>query len=75
MDLPGSSYLISLAVVSTTYVGFSALLVGLRQAKGSHLTSFDAYFTQTFIQVVLISSGVAYLLALELIRPEIPQRD
>jgi hypothetical protein len=50
--------LISLAVVSTTYVGFSALLVGLRQAKGSHLTSC-----------------VAYLLALELIRPDIAQRD
>ena len=49
MDLPGSSYLLNLAIVSTTYVGFSALLVGLRQAKGSHLTAFDAYFTQTFI--------------------------
>jgi hypothetical protein len=134
MDLPGSSYLISLAVVSTTYVGLSALLVGLRQANGSHLTSYDAYFTHTFIEVgfivtvselvpslialygwspnvvwrlssalaaipillfaavlpsvakaaasyatavtlVLITSGLAYLLALRLIRPEIAQRD
>src|SRR5215470_14010468 len=54
MDLPSSSYLSLLAVVSTTYVGFAALLVGLRQAKGSHLTSYDAYFTLTFIQLGFI---------------------
>ena len=61
MDLPSSSYLYSLAVVSTTYVGFSALLVGLRQAKGSRLTNYDAYFTLTFIQVgfIVTVSGLA----------------
>jgi hypothetical protein len=54
-------------VVSTTYVGFSALLVGLRQAKGSRLTSCDAYFTQTFIQIgfiVTVSGLVPSLVAL-----------
>ena len=67
MDLPGSSYLLSLAVVSTTYVGFSALLVGLRQAKGSRLTSYDAYFTHTFIEVgfiVTVGGLVPSLIAL-----------
>ena len=67
MDLPSSSYLYSLAVVSTTYVGFSALLVGLRQAKGSRLTSYDAYFTLTFIQVgfiVTVSGLIPSLVAL-----------
>jgi len=67
MDLPSSSYLYSLAVVSTTYVGFSALLVGLRQARGSQLTSYDAYFTLTFIQVgfiVTVSGLVPSLVAL-----------
>src|SRR5215467_1724973 len=67
MDLPSSSYLYSLAVVSTTYVGFSALLVGLRQAKGSRLTRYDAYFTLTFIQVgfiVTVSGLVPSLVAL-----------
>jgi hypothetical protein len=67
MDLPGTTYLISLAVVSTTYVGFSALLVGLRQAKGSHLTSYDAYFTHSFIEIgfiVTVSGLVPSLLAL-----------
>jgi hypothetical protein len=54
MDLPGATYLFTLAVVSTTYVGFAALLVGLRQAKGSRLTSYDAYFTLTFIQLGFI---------------------
>src|SRR5262249_46867414 len=54
MDLPGSAYLYSLSVVSTTYVGFSALLVGLRQAKGDRLTAYDAYFTLTFIQIGFI---------------------
>lgn len=67
MDLPSSSYLYSLAVVSTTYVGFSALLVGLRQAKGSRLTKNDAYFTLTFIQVgfiVTVSGLIPSLVAL-----------
>src|SRR5262249_27603326 len=67
MDLPGSSYLYSLSVVSTTYVGFSALLVGLRQAKGDRLTSYDAYFTLTFIQIgfiVTIGSLMPPLIAL-----------
>ena len=57
MDLPGSSYLITLAVVSTTYVGFSALLVGCVKRRGVSLTSYDAYFTQTFIQLGLHRHG------------------
>jgi hypothetical protein len=67
MDLPGSTYLATLAIVATTYVGFAALLVGLRQAKGSRLTSYDAYFTLTFIQlgfIVTVSGLVPSLIAL-----------
>lgn len=54
MELPGASYLFTLATVSTTYVGFAALLLGLRQAKGSRLTRYDTYFTLMFIQLGLI---------------------
>ncbi len=67
LDLQASSYLGTLAVVSTTFVGFAALLVGLRQAKGSHLTKYDAYFTLTFIQIgflVTISALIPPLVAL-----------
>src|SRR5262249_11695511 len=54
MNLPGSAYLATLSIVATTYVGFAALLVGMRQAKGSQLTAYDAYFTLTFIQLGFI---------------------
>jgi hypothetical protein len=44
----------------------SAILPSLAQAGAIYATA---------VTLVLISSGVAYLLALELIRPEIAQRD
>jgi hypothetical protein len=62
-----SSYLATLAMVSTTFVGFAALLVGLRQAKGSRLTSYDAYFTESYIELgflVTVASLIPPLVAL-----------
>ena len=61
MDLPTSSYLFSLAMVSTTYVGFAALLVGVRQAKGGALTKYDAYFTEAFIQLGFIVAACGFM--------------
>lgn len=51
MDAQSSSYLATLAMVATTFVGFAALLVGLRQAKGNRLTTYDAYFTVSYIEL------------------------
>ncbi len=67
MDVQASSYLATLAMVATTFVGFAALLVGLRQARGSQLTSYDAYFTLSYIQlgfVVTVDSLLPPLIAL-----------
>jgi len=60
MELAGSSYLYTLAMVSITFVGFSALLVVMRQAKGGGLTNYDTYFTLSFIQIgfIVTASGL-----------------
>ena len=63
MELPGKTYLVSVAEISTIYVGFSALLVGLRQAKGG-LTKYDSYFTESFIQLGFIVAACALMPAL-----------
>ena len=51
MELPGIAYLYSLATVSITFVGFAALLIVVRQSIGGQVTSYDMYFTLSFIQV------------------------
>jgi hypothetical protein len=60
MELSGSPYLYTLAMVSITFVGFSALLVVMRQAKGGGLTNYDTYFTLSFIQIgfIVTASGL-----------------
>jgi hypothetical protein len=45
---------------------FAAVLPSVAQAAASYATA---------VALVLITSGLAYLLALRLIRPEIAQRD
>lgn len=67
MDVQASSYLATLAMVATTFVGFAALLVGLRQAKGNRLTSYDAYFTVSYTELgflVTVASLIPLLLSL-----------
>ncbi len=53
-DLPGLAYLYTLAVVSITFVGFSALILVLRQTAGGEPTSYDTYFTLSFIKIGFI---------------------
>ncbi len=40
MELPGSSYLLNLAVLSLSFVGFSTIVVVLRQVLGAELSDF-----------------------------------
>src|SRR5690348_14694308 len=56
-ELPGSSYLFALATVSITFVGFSALLVVIRQGMGGRLKEYDIYFTLSFVQIGFIVTG------------------
>ena len=54
MELPGASYLYALATISVTFVGFSALLLVFRQTIGGKMTSYDSYFTLSFMQAGFI---------------------
>jgi len=61
MELPGTGYLYTLATVSITFVGFSALLFIYRQTVGGEVTKYDSYFLLSFIQAGFIVTGGALL--------------
>ena len=54
MDLPGTSYLFTLAALSVTFVGFSALAIILRQTFGGEVSPLDLLITRIFIQLGFI---------------------
>jgi len=73
MELPGSIYLYTLATVSIAFVGFSALLLVIRQTVGGHMSRYDAFFTLSFIQagfIVVVGSLLPPLLALYALKEE-----
>jgi hypothetical protein len=51
MDAMESTYLYALASISTTFVGFSALIMMVRQALGDGLSELAAWITRTFVQL------------------------
>ena len=61
MEPSGSTYFYALAGVSITFVGFSALLVIFRQARGDAMTRYESYFVLSFIQPGFIVTGGALL--------------
>jgi hypothetical protein len=61
MDLPGSAYLYTVATVSVTFVGFSALAMLFRQTVGTEITSYDSFFTITFMQTGFMVTAGALL--------------
>jgi archaellum biogenesis protein FlaJ (TadC family) len=61
MELPGVNYLYALATVSITFVGFSALLPVFRETIGGGMTSYDSYFTLSFMQAGFIVTAGALL--------------
>ena len=54
MEIQGAAYLNTLATLSITFVGFSALLIFFRQTAGGGLSKYDNYFVITFIQTGFI---------------------
>jgi hypothetical protein len=64
MDLPGLSYLFTLAELSVTFVGFSSLVVVLRQTMGGEMSKLDILITRIFIQLGFIVAAGAMLPAL-----------
>jgi hypothetical protein len=67
MASPFGSYLFTLGAVSTTFVGFSALIMVFRQTAGGGLSPLDSWITLVFVQLgFLVTAGslVAPLLML-----------
>jgi hypothetical protein len=61
MEPTGSAYLYALAAVSVTFVGFAALLLIFRQARGEPMTKYEGYFLLSFMQSGFIVTGGALL--------------
>jgi hypothetical protein len=61
MDLAGSNYLYTLATVSVTFVGFSALVIVLRQTFGGELSKLDILIARIFIQLGFMVAASAML--------------
>ena len=61
MEIQGAGYLYSLATISITFVGFSALLIFFRQTAGSGMQKYDNYFVLTFMQTGFIVTIGSFL--------------
>ena len=58
MELKGAAYLYSLAAMAITFAGFSALLVGIRQAAGGRSSLLDRFLAKTIlVQLFALAAG------------------
>jgi hypothetical protein len=49
MELPGSSYLLNLAVISITFVAFSTIVVVFREAQGAGLAEYEIVLLRMYL--------------------------
>src|SRR5215469_778367 len=61
MDLPGATYLFTLAALSVTFVGFSALVIVFRQTMGGDMSRVEILITRIFIQLGFMVTASAML--------------
>jgi hypothetical protein len=62
MELPGTtSFLYTMAILGMTFIGFSAIVMLLRQTLGRKLRPFDALFAHVYMEFGLIISVGAML--------------
>jgi hypothetical protein len=69
-----STFLYELATIATTFVGFSALIMTVRQTLGHGLSELEAWITRTFVQLgFMITAGALTppLLALHGLREDL----
>jgi hypothetical protein len=58
MESSGTSYLYTLAILGMTFIGFSAIVMLLRQTLGGPLRAFDALFARVYMEFgVAVSIG------------------
>jgi hypothetical protein len=61
MDIPGTGYLYTVAVVATTFAGFAVLIMVFRQMMGGKVTKLDSFATRSFVQLSFMSTGGSLL--------------
>jgi hypothetical protein len=61
MEMPESGYLYTVAILGMTFIGFSAIVMLLRQTVGLKLRPFDALFAHVYMEFGLIISAGAML--------------
>jgi hypothetical protein len=61
MELPGSGYFFALAALSMAFVGFTAIVVVLRQGTGKSLSKLHVLFTKLFVELGLMATAFAML--------------
>jgi len=61
MEVIGVAYLYTLATLSMTFVGFTAIVLFLRQALGHHLSRFDALLAHIYMELGMIVTGGSML--------------
>jgi hypothetical protein len=67
MELPGASYLYTIATVSITYAGFAALVVIFRQIIGGSVSRYDVFVIRSTLMrsfIVVLSAMLPAALAL-----------
>jgi hypothetical protein len=61
MEIAGSDYLYTVAILGMTFIGFSAIVMMLRQTVGLKLRPFDVLFAHVYMEFGLIISMGAML--------------
>ena len=58
MEIEGATFLFTLAALMITFGGFSALLLGIRQAAGRRSSPIDRYLVKTLLtQIFVLTAG------------------
>ncbi len=61
MELPGTTYLFNLSLISITFTAVSALVMLVRQTMGGKLSNFDVYLITSYISFGFVLSLMAVL--------------
>jgi len=61
VEVQGATFLYTLAALMVTFAGFSALLLGIRQAAGARLSLLDRFIVKAILVHLFILTGAALL--------------
>jgi len=61
MELPGSGYFYAMAALAMAFVGFTAIVVVLRQGTGKSLSPLHVLFTSVYVELGLMATAFAML--------------